>query len=152
MTTAKTPRKVKAAEETTAAADVTKTTTEALKGALENPVEKMTETTKAATSIANAVFLGGRKAVEGVIEVDKALFGYAREALTSYATLGRNAVNAKSVSELFDMQVAHAHDRIEQTAGNTREVLDLAQAKAIEAYAPVKEAVSVYLPKKDEAA
>lgn len=152
MTTTKNPRKEKAVEETNTAVEMTKTTTNAIKGALENPVEKMTETTKAATSIANAFFLGGRKTVEGVIEVDKALFGYAREALNSYATLGRNVVNAKSMSELFDMQVAHAHDRIEQNAANTREVLDLAQTKAKEAYVPVKEAMSVYLPKKDKAA
>ena len=152
MATTKTTRKTAAADASKTTADLAKSATETLKDAFENPAAKVTESTKAASDFANAIFLGGRKAVEGVIEVDKALFGYAREALNSYASLGRNVVSAKSVSEVFDMQVAHAHDRIEQNAANTREVLDLTQSKAKEAYAPVKDAIAAYLPKKDKAA
>ncbi|MEL6324973.1 MAG: phasin family protein, partial [Pseudomonadota bacterium] len=80
-----------------------------------------------------------RKAVEGVIEVDKALIGYARDAVTGYVELGKESVQAKSMNDLLDLHVARAHSRIETTAANTREILELTRQKAGEAYAPVKE-------------
>ncbi|WCR05900.1 phasin family protein [Paracoccus fistulariae] len=120
--------------------------------AIEKVTGKVAETGKAVSGLFSALTTGTRTALEGVIAVDKTLLGYVGEAAKSYAKLGRQSFQASSMSELFDLHVAHAHDRIEQNAANTREVLDLAQTKAKEAYAPIQEVVSAYLPEKKTAA
>lgn len=119
---------------------------------IETTKGKVTEAAKTATGLFQALTTGTRTAVEGVIAVDKALLGYAGEAVKSYAELGRQSFSAKCMSDLFDLHVAHAHDRIEQNAANTREVLELASTKAREAYAPVQDAVAPYMPSKKTAA
>ena len=95
--------------------------------------------TETASKMFGAVFSAGRKAVEGVIEVDKALIGYARDAVTGYVELGKESMQAKSMNDLLDLHVARAHSRIETTAANTREILELTRQKVGETYAPVKE-------------
>lgn len=129
----------------------TATATDGAREMLETTNEKVTEASKAISGLFQALTFGTRAAVEGVIAVDKALLGYAGEAAKSYADLGRQSVSAKSVSDLFDLHVAHAHDRIEQNAANTREVLELAQSKAKEAYTPVQVVLAPYMPNKKAA-
>ena len=91
------------------------------------------------SSVFSALTAGTHKTAEGIIAVDNALLGYAKVAVNSYIDLGRKSVSAKSVSDLFDLQVAHAHDRVEQRAANAREVIDPAQRKMQDAYAPIKD-------------
>lgn len=92
----------------------------------------------------NALFSASRKAVGGVIEVDRALFGYARDAVTDYVELGKETMQAKSLTDVLDLYVARAHARVEATAANTREIVDLTRQKLTETYAPLKEVVETY--------
>lgn len=119
---------------------------------IEQSTQKIAETTKAVQGLFGAYFQSGRKAVEGVIAFDKALFGYAREAVESYANLGRDVVKAKSINEVVDLQVAFAHNRVEQNAANTREAIDLVKTKAKEAYEPVEGVMGGYFKKGNKAA
>ena len=115
---------------------------ETVQTALAPLTESASEATKNMTGVFSALTTSGRKAVEGIIEVNKALLGYAGAAFKGYVELGRQSVAAKSVNDLLDLHVAYAHDQTEQNAANTREVVDLAQRKAQEAYEPLKDAFS----------
>lgn len=133
--TKETAKKVEAAKETKV---------EAAREMMTNANEKIAQTTKAMNGLFSALTASSRLAFQGAVAVDKAVLGYATEAVKSYADLGRQSVSAKTVNDLVDLHVAHAHNRIEKNAANTREVLDMAQSKAKEAYAPVKVALSAY--------
>ncbi len=127
----------------------TKTTqTEAAK----QGVEAASEAGNAVSGLFNAYLTSGRKAIEGIIEVDKALFGYAKDAVEGYVDLGKETVRAKCLNDVIDLHAAYAHARIEATAANAREVVELGKDKAKEAYAPVREAISPYLPNNKSAA
>ena len=104
----------------------------------------VTKASKAATGLFGATFSAGRKAVEGVIAVDKALLGYVRDAATSYVDLGKETMRAKNVDELINLYAANAHARVEANAANAREVIELTKDKVTETYAPVKEALANY--------
>jgi len=99
---------------------------------------------KAAASFFGAVFTAGRTAVAGVIEVDRTLIGYARDAITGYVELGKKSIQARNLNDLLDLHVASAHARVENTAANAREIVELSRQKLEEAYAPVKEIVATY--------
>ena len=99
---------------------------------------------KVATGVVGAYFAAGRKAVEGVIAVDKALLGFMRDAASSYVDLGKETIRAKNVEELINLYAANAHARVEANAANAREVVELAKDKATEAYAPVKDVIDSY--------
>ncbi|SEB00641.1 phasin family protein [Rubrimonas cliftonensis] len=115
-------------------------------------IETTTDATTPSTTVTASKMLGAlasasRNAVAGVIEVDKALFGYARDAVTGYVELGKETIQAKSLSDVLDLHVARAHARIEATAANTREIVELTREKLSETYAPVKEVVAAYRAK-----
>lgn len=110
--------------------------------ALNTGAKVAADSTKAVTGFLSALAQSGRKTVEGVVEVDKTLFGFAKDAVNAYIAHGKASLNAKNVNELLDIQAAYAHASIETGVANTREVIDLARAKAEEAYAPVKSAVT----------
>ncbi len=114
--------------------------------------EKVTDAIKTMTSLFGALTQSTRKYVEGVIEVDKALLGYAKEAVVGFYDHGRQSVQAKDLNGLIDLQAAYAHNRIEATAANAREVVDLTRTKAMEAYAPVQEVFGNIYPSKKTAA
>ena len=99
---------------------------------------------KAAASMFGAVVTASRNAVSGVIEIDRTLIGYARDAVTSYVDLGKKTVQARNMNDLLDLHVANAHARVENAAANTREIVELSRQKLQEAYAPVKEVVESY--------
>lgn len=99
---------------------------------------------KVATGLIGATFAASRKAVEGVIAVDKALLGYARDAASSYVELGKETIRAKNVDELINLYAANAHARVEASAANAREVVELTKDKVTEAYAPVKDVLENY--------
>lgn len=99
---------------------------------------------KTATSIFGAVFNAGRTAVNGVIEIDRTLIGYAKDAVTGYVDLGKKTIQARNLNDLLDLHVASAHARVETTAANVREIVDLSRQKLQDAYAPVKDAVATY--------
>ena len=115
------------------AADATKTTSDA---------------TKAITSLFGAYFNAGKNAIEGIVEVDKALLGYAKTSFDGYVALGKETMRAKSLEDVIDLHTAHAHERIEANAANAREVVELTRDKAKLAYAPVKEVIETYRPNK----
>ena len=104
----------------------------------------MPSKTVTASQMLGALVSASRKAVAGVIEVDKTLFGYAKDAVVSYVELGKETVQAKSLSDVLDLHVARAHARIEATAANTREIVELTRQKLNETYAPVKDVVAAY--------
>ena len=104
----------------------------------------LASTTKAATGLFGATFAASRKAIEGVIAIDKALLGYARDAASSYVELSKDTVKAKNVEELINLYAANAHARIEANAANAREVVELAKDKVAETYAPVKDVIDSY--------
>ncbi len=110
--------------------------------------ESVTKATGAVTGLFNAYFAATRNAVTGVIEVDKALFGYAKDAVTGYYKLGQDTFRAKSLDEVIEMHTAYAHANIEATAANARELVELTKDKAQEAYAPIKEVIETYRPGK----
>lgn len=114
-------------------ADVTETTTESVKTAA-----------TAATGIFSALATSGRAAFAGIIEVDKTLFGYAKDAVTGYVDHGKKSLQAKNINDLVDLQAAYAHANIEASVANAREIVDLSRTKTIEAYAPVKDAYASY--------
>ena len=99
---------------------------------------------KVATGILGATFAASRKAVEGVIAVDKALFGYMRDAASGYVDLGKETFQAKNVEEVINLYAANAHARVEANAANAREVIELTKDKVTETYAPVKEVIDTY--------
>jgi hypothetical protein len=99
---------------------------------------------KAAASMFGALFAASRATVAGVIEVDRALIGYARDAVTNYIDLGKKTVQARNLNDLLNLHVASAHARVENTAANAREIVELSRQKLQEAYAPVKEVVETY--------
>lgn len=103
---------------------------------------------KAVSGLFGAYFASSRKLIEGVIEVDKALFGYAKDAVTGYVDLGKETFQAKCLNDVIDLHAAYAHSRIETTAANAREVVELTKDKAKEAYAPMKEVIDTYRPGK----
>ena len=104
----------------------------------------MPSKTVTASQMLGALVSASRKAVAGVIEADKTLFGYAKDAVVSYVELGKETVQAKSLSDVLDLHVARAHARIEATAANTREIVELTRQKLNETYAPVKDVVAAY--------
>ncbi len=122
----------------------TKTETTAEVTPLYKAQEAMTNAPKTAASLFGAFFSAGRTAVEGVIEIDRTLIGYARDAVTNYVDLGKQTVQARNLNELLDLYVANAHSRVENTAANTREIVDLSRQKLDETYAPVKEVIDTY--------
>ena len=127
----------------------TKTETKAVEAEAPTKVlASATNASKAVSGLFSAYFTTGRKIVEGVIEVDKALIGYAKEAVTGYVDLGKETVQAKCLNDVIDLHAAHAHARIEATAANAREVVELSKDKAKEAYAPVKGVIDTYRPGK----
>ena len=99
---------------------------------------------KMATGLFGATFSATRKAVEGVIAVDQALFGYMRDAASSYVDLGKETFQAKNVEEVINLYAANAHARVEANAANAREVIELTKDKVTETYAPVKEVIDTY--------
>ncbi len=103
---------------------------------------------KKAGNLFSAVFQSGRSAVEGIIEVDKALLGFAKDAFNGYVDLGKKSMQAKCINDLIDLQAAHAHASIENGAANAREIVELSRSKAKEAYAPVKEIQGSIFPAK----
>ncbi len=110
--------------------------------------KSIADASKAVSGLFNAYFASGRKAIEGVIEVDKALLGYAKDAVNGYVALGKETMQAKCLNDVIDLHAAHAHSSIEATAANAREVVELSRTKAKEAYAPVKEVIDTYRPGK----
>lgn len=106
--------------------------------------EIATNAPKAAASMFGAVFAASRTAIAGVIEIDRALIGYARDAVTNYVDLGKKTVQARNLNDLLNLHVASAHARVENTAANAREIVELSRLKLQEAYAPVKEVVDTY--------
>jgi len=104
----------------------------------------LASTTKAATGLFGATFAASRKAIEGVIAIDKALLGYARDAASSYVDLGKDTIKAKNVEELINLYAANAHARVEANAANAREVVELTKEKVTETYAPVKDVIDSY--------
>lgn len=99
---------------------------------------------KVATGIVGATFTASRKAVEGVIAVDKSLLGYVRASASSYVDLGKETFRAKNVEELINLYAANAHARVEANAANAREVVELTKEKVTETYAPVKKVLDNY--------
>lgn len=151
MTNKKPETKATEAKAAEAKVDI-KSAVEGTRELLENTNEKVTEAGKAVSGIFQALTTSSRALFETTIAVDKALLGYANDAVTGYAKLGRESINAKCVNDLIDLHVAYAHDRVEQNAANTREVLDLTQTKLKEAYAPVQTVLAPYFPQKKNAA
>jgi len=107
-------------------------------------IENETSPRKAAASLISAVYKAGRTAVVGVIEIDRTLLGYAKDTVTGYVDLGKQTLQARNLNELLELHVADAHARVENTAANVREIVDLSRQKLQESYAPVKEAVAAY--------
>jgi hypothetical protein len=110
--------------------------------------KSVADATKAVSGLFNALFTSNRKAIEGIIEVDKALLGYAKGALNGYVELGKETIKAKCLNDVIDLHAAHAHSSVEATAANAREVIELGRTKAKESYAPVKEVIDTYRPGK----
>ncbi|MCL6282465.1 phasin family protein [Ruegeria sp. 2012CJ41-6] len=96
------------------------------------------------SSLFGAYITSGRKLVEGVIEVDKTLLGYAKNSFDGYVALGKDTMQAKCLNDVIDLQAAHAHASIENGAANAREVVELSRTRAKEAYAPLKEVIDTY--------
>ena len=114
----------------------TKTTTKtARNSAAKQPVA-------AATNVFSSLAKSGSKTLEGIVEIDKALLGYARNTVVSYVDHGKASLSAKDVNTLIDLQASFLHTMIETGAANTREVVDLTKTMVDEAYAPVKEAIA----------
>lgn len=99
---------------------------------------------KAAASMFGAFFSATRTAANGVIEIDRTLFGYAKDAVVGYVDLGKKSIEARNLNDLLDLHVASAHARVENTAANAREIVELTRQKVQETYAPVKEVVETY--------
>jgi len=112
--------------------------------ASEADVETATSPRKSAASVLGAIYTAGRTAVVGVIEIDRTLLGYAKDAVTGYIDLGKQTIKARNLNELLELHVAQAHARVETTAANAREIVELSRQKLQESYEPVKEAVATY--------
>lgn len=95
----------------------------------------------ATTTVLSSLTDSGRKTLEGVIEIDKALLGYARESITGFVDHGKASLAAKDINSLIDLQASFLHTMIETGAANTREIVDLTKTKVEEAYAPVTDAI-----------
>lgn len=106
----------------------------------------VTDATKAVSGLFNAYVTSGRKAIEGIVEVDKTILGFAKDAFSGYVTLGKDTMQAKCLNDVIDLHAAHAHASIEASAANAREVVELSKTKAKEAYAPVKDIIDTYRP------
>ena len=116
----------------------TKTTTAtARKSATKQPAA-------AATNVFSSLAKSGAKTLEGIVEIDKALLGYARDSIVGYVEHGKASLAAKDINTLIDLQASFLHSAIESGAANTREVIELARARSTEAYAPVKDAIDTY--------
>ncbi|MFA3917423.1 phasin family protein [Ruegeria hyattellae] len=116
-----------------------------------NPAANVSKATSSIANVSNTVsslfgayITSSRKVVEGVIEVDKTLLGYAKNAVDGYVALGKDTMQAKCLNDVIDLQAAHAHASIENGAANAREVVELSRTRAKEAYAPLKEVIDTY--------
>lgn len=119
-----------------------KAATENALKAMEASQQNIAEATKAFNDFFTAMANCSRKALEGALEIDKAIIDQASQAASNQVQFGCASLNAKSPVELYEMQASYAHDLIEQTAANNREILDMAQATAREAYGPFMEVFS----------
>lgn len=128
-------------------ATIAKTEAKATEVAAE-ATNSVTNASKAVSGLFGAYFTSGRKAIEGIIEVDKALLGFAKNAVEGYVALGKDTMQAKCLNDVIDLHASAAHSRIETGAANAREVVELTKDKAKEAYAPMKEVIDTYRPGK----
>lgn len=106
--------------------------------------DMMKNAPKAAATMFGAAVTASRNAISGVIEIDRTLIGYAKDAVTGYVDLGKKTVQARNLNDLLDLHVASAHARVENTAANAREIVELTRQKLQETYAPVKDVVETY--------
>ena len=87
-----------------------------------------------------AFFSASCRAVESVIAVDMAILGRAWGVANGYVALSRESIRSTSARDLIDLHIARAHARGEETAADTREIVELTRQKFGETYAPLKEA------------
>lgn len=129
------------------ASTTTKTEAQVTEAATET-TKSVAKASKAVSGLFGAYFTSSRKVIEGIIEVDKTLFGFAKNAIDGYVTLGKDTMQAKCLNDVIDLHAAAAHARIETGAANAREVVEMTKDKAKEAYAPMKEVIDTYRPEK----
>lgn len=88
-----------------------------------------------------------RKTADGVIAVDKAILAQLNTAGKEFVELGRGTLQAKCLNDVLDLQAAYAHARVEASAANAREIIEMTKDHAKEAYASVKEVIDGYRSK-----
>lgn len=107
--------------------------------------EKITETVTSsiedATTKARTVFssLGevARLAMTNTIAVDKMILNHVGTSAKGAVAHGRTIMGAKDIKSVFELQTAFVQNAFEQNLAATREVLEVAQAKAKETIAPL---------------
>lgn len=81
----------------------------------------------------------GRTSINGVAEYGNVLGRYGKDALTDTIEFGRQSLQAKSVKELVELNVAFMSRRSQAMFASVSELNSIAQAKTFAAWSPLGE-------------
>jgi hypothetical protein len=81
----------------------------------------------------------GRTSLDGAAEYGNVLGRYGKEALTDTIAFGRQALNAKCVKDLIELNVAFVSKRSQALFASVSELNAIAQAKTVAAWSPLGE-------------
>jgi phasin family protein len=89
----------------------------------------------------DAVAASGKATLEGVIAIDEALLGYTRVAFDDTVAHWREALKAKNVADLLELQKQFAQGRYETVSEQGRELVDLTREQVEKSWSPLREFV-----------
>ncbi|MBU3028907.1 phasin family protein [Paracoccus marinaquae] len=91
--------------------------------------------------VSQAVVASGRATYEGVLEFDRTVLEHVREGIEDSVTYGREVLKAPSLKAVAEMQKDFATRRLNCVASQLKSLVDLAQARTLEAWAPLQDLV-----------
>ncbi len=91
------------------------------------------------SEVVQAVGHAGRTSFNGVTEFDSVLGRYGKDALTDTIEFGRQSLQAKSVKDLVELNVAFMSRRSQAMFASVSELNAIAQAKTVAAWSPLGE-------------
>ena len=92
--------------------------------------------TEIATELSGALTAGGRAYVNGVFELGRTLGGFGREIAAEAGRHVRATVEARSLREVAERQVAWVQHRFETSTAHAKEFADLAHTGIMDVIAP----------------
>jgi hypothetical protein len=89
-----------------------------------------------ATGLAGALAAGGRAYLSGVFALGRSVGGFGREIAAEAGRHVRATIEARSLSEVAELQAAWVQHRVETSTAHAKEFADLAHARTMDVIAP----------------